>query len=317
MAVAVFAHRRVDALGRRAQRELAQRDQVALAEEILRGVPRLVGHVDLALGKALEQFVGRQIDELDFVGAGEHAIGHGLAHVDAGDLRDDVVQAFEMLHVDRRVDIDAGGEQFLDVLPALGMARAGMVAVRELVDDEQLRLARERAVEIEFGQYDAAMLEAHRRQDFEALEQRFGFGAAVQLDVADHDVDAVAAAGAARLRASRSSCRRRRSRRRKSAAGRAARATSSSLTRASRASGSGRRSGAVVGMKSAAVERRFLILAITDERTKGRRRARCRRHHAATGVRVASLARRERPDRRGVDPAHRASASSAGRRARD
>ena len=93
-----------------------------------------------------------------------------------------------MLHVDGRVDVDAGREQLLDILPALRMARAGMVAVRELVDDQQLGLARERAVEIELVQHDAAMLEAHRRQDFQAFEQRLGFGPAVQLDVADDDI---------------------------------------------------------------------------------------------------------------------------------
>ena len=98
--------------------------RLPLRKKVLRGVARLLRHVDLAFGEALEQLVGRQIDELDLVGAGEHAIGHGLAHVDAGDLRDDVVQAFEMLHVDRRVDVDAGREQLLDVLPALRMARA-------------------------------------------------------------------------------------------------------------------------------------------------------------------------------------------------
>ena len=81
MTLAVFAHRGVDAFGRGAQRELTQRDQIALAEETLRRVTRFFGHVNLAFGKPFEQLVGRQVDELDFVGRGEHAIGHGLAHV--------------------------------------------------------------------------------------------------------------------------------------------------------------------------------------------------------------------------------------------
>ena len=140
-----------------------------------------------------QQLVGRQIDELDLVGAGEHAIGHGLAHVDAGDLRDDIVQAFEVLHVDGRVDVDARGDQLVDILPALGMARARMVRVRELIDDEQLRLPGQCAIEIEFRQRDAAMLEVHRRQDFQTFEQCLGFGTTVQLDIADHDIDTVGA----------------------------------------------------------------------------------------------------------------------------
>jgi hypothetical protein len=73
------------------------------------------------------------------------------------------------------------------------MTRARMIRMRELVDDQESRLARERAVEIEFGQRDAAVLEPHRRQDLEPFEQRFGLGSAVQLDVADDHVDAVVA----------------------------------------------------------------------------------------------------------------------------
>ena len=56
----VFAHLRVDALGRVAQRQLAQRDQVALLEEVLDRALRLRRHVDLAFAQALEQVVGRQ-----------------------------------------------------------------------------------------------------------------------------------------------------------------------------------------------------------------------------------------------------------------
>ena len=38
-----------------------------------------LGHVDLALAQALEQLVGRQVDELDLVRLVEHAVGHRLA----------------------------------------------------------------------------------------------------------------------------------------------------------------------------------------------------------------------------------------------
>ena len=76
---------------------------------------RLLRHVDLAVLQALDQVFGRQVDELDVVGLVDDRIGHRLAHADAGDLRDDVVQALDMLDIERRIDIDAGGEQFLHV----------------------------------------------------------------------------------------------------------------------------------------------------------------------------------------------------------
>ena len=45
----------VDRLGGAAQRQLAQRRQVLGLEEVLRGQPRGLRHVDLALGQALAQ----------------------------------------------------------------------------------------------------------------------------------------------------------------------------------------------------------------------------------------------------------------------
>ena len=68
----------------------------------------LLGDVDLALLQTLDQIVGRQVDQLDGVGAIEDGVGHGLAHAHVRDLRDHVVQALDVLDVDRRVDVDAG-----------------------------------------------------------------------------------------------------------------------------------------------------------------------------------------------------------------
>ncbi len=166
-ALPVALHLRVDPLGGPAQRQLAQGDQVALAEEAVDRPRRLLGHVDLALAQALEQLLGRQVDQLDLVGVLEERVGHGLAHGDAGDLLDDVVEALEVLDVERGVDVDAGVEQLLDVLPALGVARAGGVGVGQLVDQEHRRLAGEGGVEVELAQRDAAVLDAARRQDLQ------------------------------------------------------------------------------------------------------------------------------------------------------
>ena len=156
---AVLAHLVVDAVRGAAQRELAQRDQVALAEEILDGALGLLRQVDLALAQALQQLVGRQVDQHHFVGLVEHVVGHRLPDADAGDAADHVVQAFDVLDVDGRIDVDAGVEQLVDVLPAFRVARAGRVGVREFVDQEQRRAARERGVEIEFAQRAAAVLD--------------------------------------------------------------------------------------------------------------------------------------------------------------
>jgi hypothetical protein len=188
---AILAHLRVDAIGGAAQRQLAQCDQVALAKEIAHRALGLLRHVDLAVAHPVEQFLGRQVDQRDFVGVIEHAVRHRFPHADAGDLADHVIEAFEVLHVDRRIDVDARVEQFIDVLPALQMARALHVRMREFVDEDQLRLARERRVEIELAELAAAIFDMSERQHVEPREQRGGFAAPMRFGDADQHVDAL------------------------------------------------------------------------------------------------------------------------------
>ena len=61
-----------DAVGGAAQRELAQRHQVALAEEVARRALDLLGNVHLARLEPCEQVVGRDVDQHHLVGIVEH-----------------------------------------------------------------------------------------------------------------------------------------------------------------------------------------------------------------------------------------------------
>ena len=63
----------VDPLGGAAQRQLAQRRQVGGREEMLERPLGLLRDVDLAFLEPLDQIVGREIDQLDGVGAIEDA----------------------------------------------------------------------------------------------------------------------------------------------------------------------------------------------------------------------------------------------------
>ena len=161
--VAILARLCVDAIGRAAQREFAQRDQIAFAEEIRDRVRGLLGHVHLARLEALDQIVRRQVDEFHFVRFVEHAVGHRFRDPDVRDLPNDVVEALEVLHVDGGVDVDTGRQQFLDVLPAFRMARARRVAVREFVDQHQVGVPREHRIDVEFVQHRTAILDAALR----------------------------------------------------------------------------------------------------------------------------------------------------------
>ena len=117
-------------------------------------------------------------------------VRHRLAHADAGDLRDDIVQAFDVLDVERCIDIDAGGDQLLDVHVALGMAAAWCVGVRQFIDQRELRAAGQQCIEIHFRQRAPTVFDRTARDDLHAVEQRLGFASPVRLDHANDDIDA-------------------------------------------------------------------------------------------------------------------------------
>ena len=148
--------------------------------------------------QARKQVVGRQVDQLDLVGLVEDPVGDRLLLPDAGDAGDHVVQALEVLNVERRPDADARVEQLLDVLPALGVARPrfafGDIRMGELIDENDRRRAPQRGVEIEFAARDAAVADLEERQLLEPLEQALGLRAPVRLDIADDDIGAAARA---------------------------------------------------------------------------------------------------------------------------
>jgi hypothetical protein len=95
-----------------------------------------------------------------------------------------------MLYVDRTVDVDPCHEQVMDVLPALGMTRAGNVGVSQFVHQDQRRAPRQCSVEIELLQHTAAIGDLTQGQPFETGDQRLCFLAAVGLDDADDDIAA-------------------------------------------------------------------------------------------------------------------------------
>jgi hypothetical protein len=86
--------------------------------------------------KALAQLVRRDVDQLDVVRARQGGVRHGLALAHARDFPHHVHQALEVLDVQRGPDVDAGADQLLDILPALGMARGGGVGMGVFVHQQ-------------------------------------------------------------------------------------------------------------------------------------------------------------------------------------
>ena len=116
---------------------------------------------------------------------------HGLPHADAGDLRHHVVQALDVLDVERRVDVDALAQELFDIEIALGMPAAGDIGMGELIDERQVRAARDQGVEIHLLERVILVTDGAARNDLKAVEQSVGLFAAMRLDHADDDIRAV------------------------------------------------------------------------------------------------------------------------------
>jgi hypothetical protein len=149
--------------------------------------------IDFPFLQSLDQLLGRDIDQLDGVRPLQDNVGQRLADDSSGDLSDDVVQAFYVLDVERRVDVDARLQELFDVLPALRMPRAFRVRVGQLVDEDQLGVASQCRFEVEFPQADAAIWNRPSRKDFQPFQEHFGLRPTVRFDVPHDDIHAIGA----------------------------------------------------------------------------------------------------------------------------
>ena len=196
VALAIVLEGVVDAVGDPEQGQLAQRRQVARPEVVGEGGVDLLRAVDVAVGQAAAQRLGRHVDELDLVGDAHGVVRDRLPLADARDPLDDVVQRFEVLDVDGRDDVDAGVEQLVDVRPALLVARTRRIAVGQLVDEDEVGMAAQDGVHVHLGELAAAVLDRPARHDLEVADLIGGALAAVCLDESDDDIGAALAAAA-------------------------------------------------------------------------------------------------------------------------
>ncbi|MDQ0583972.1 hypothetical protein QF030_006150 [Streptomyces rishiriensis] len=95
-----------------------------------------------------------------------------------------------MLDVHGRHHVDARREQFLHVLPPLGVARARDVGVREFVHQGDARGAGEDGVHVHLGEDAAPVLQFPARDLLEAVQHRLGAPPPVVLDERHHAVRA-------------------------------------------------------------------------------------------------------------------------------
>ena len=159
----------------------------------------LLGDVNLSVFEPLDQIVGGEINQLHGVGTIEHGVWHGFTHANMRDLRNHVIEAFDVLDVDGRVDVNAAAQKLFNVEIALWVTAAGRIGMGKFIDKHDLGTAGDNAVKVHLLKPLAFVFDTPARDDFEAFQKGFRFLAAMGLYNADDDVIAVLFSGAGLL----------------------------------------------------------------------------------------------------------------------
>ena len=137
----------------------------------------------------LAQRARAEVDQADLVRAVQQLVRERLADVDAGECQDAVVQALEVLEVDRGPHLDAVGAQVLDVLVALAPRCTGRVRVRQLVHAGDRRASLDDPVDVRLRRSPTSGAVLDARGHLDPSSPLLGAGPSVRLEVPDHEVD--------------------------------------------------------------------------------------------------------------------------------
>jgi hypothetical protein len=187
-----LAQAAVHAVGGFLHGQLAQGGQVGGGEVGLQRLRCLFRYIDLALLEPRDQLARWQVDQHDVMQAVQHAIGHGLADADAGDPQHLVIEAFQVLDVDRRPDVDPCIQQLHHILPAPLVAAARRIAMRQFIHQHQRGAPLHDGIQVHLFELPVAVGNLPAFNHRQALQQGLGFGTPVGFDHADHQVHATA-----------------------------------------------------------------------------------------------------------------------------
>ena len=178
----------VGLVGQEPQRQLPQGDQVVGAEEVGKGLGDLLLRVDVAVQHPAAQLLRRGVDQLDLVGFAHYPVRHPLTDTRPGHVLDLVGDALQVLDVDRGDDVDPGGEDLHNVLPALFVpAGSRHVRVGELIDQGDLGVPAQHRVQVHLLQAAAPVFHQLARDDLQVTDHLLGQPPTVTLDKPDDD----------------------------------------------------------------------------------------------------------------------------------
>ena len=131
---------------------------LSAAEEVVERDLGALLRIDLAGAQAFLELLGGEVDEHDLVRLVEDPVGERLADADLGQLEDRVVEAFEMLDVDRRDRRRCRPRAPRRCPASASRCASRRVRVRELVDQRELGPARDHGVDVHLLELERPVL---------------------------------------------------------------------------------------------------------------------------------------------------------------
>ena len=133
-----------------AQRHFPQCRQVIHRKKVLHGLLRLGLFIDVAAVQPLRQFLRFDIHQFDLIRIIKHRIGNPFPDHHARNRCHGIIQAFNMLDVHRRINIDPCLKQFFHILIPLRMTAALRIRMGQLIHQNKLGLSPDRRVQVKF-----------------------------------------------------------------------------------------------------------------------------------------------------------------------
>ena len=173
------------------QRQFPQREKIPFLKEPRQRRRDGLFEVNFSRFESCDEIRGRQINEPNLVGFVKQPIRHRFPNVHPDHALDDVVQTFQVLHVQRTVDVDPCRQEFFHILPTLGVARPRGIAVREFVHNDQGRALCEHGVDVELFVREIRGFDDLSRQNREPRQFHLGIGPMVGIDPPHQHVESL------------------------------------------------------------------------------------------------------------------------------
>src|SRR5262249_1894321 len=100
----------------------------------------------------------------------EDRVWNGLADADAGDLRHDIVEAIDVLNVERCVDIGSVAQQLLDVEATFGMPASRHISESKLIDQSKLGAPLQQRIQVHLAERAVLVFEMPARNELQTIK---------------------------------------------------------------------------------------------------------------------------------------------------